>query len=247
MYARQVDDRTLTFAVSGKLWEASLVMVDEETGSLWSHILGEAMQGPLQGATLEILPSVMTDWKSWKEAHPKSTVVLLDRTSGDYRRDFYDSGGIELAYRLDEKHARVWSLDCLHSTPVVNDQVGEAPVAAFYDRDSCTAALYDRVLDGRELTFVQRDDGRVVDQQTESTWDIVTGGAVDGPLAGRRLRRLPAFLTDSAAWGLYHAHTTRYEVPEGLQPSDTQLPQTPAPARSAEAPEPADSTPPPSD
>ena len=44
MYARTVQGRTLNFAVSGLLWENSLVMVDDATESLWSHLLGEAMQ-----------------------------------------------------------------------------------------------------------------------------------------------------------------------------------------------------------
>ena len=59
------------------LWESSLVMVDSETKTLWSHILGEAMQGPLQGETLEVIPSVMTEWKNWISKYPESTVMFM--------------------------------------------------------------------------------------------------------------------------------------------------------------------------
>ncbi len=45
MYDRKVKDQTLTFAVSGLLWNSSLVMLDQETGSLWSHILGTCERG----------------------------------------------------------------------------------------------------------------------------------------------------------------------------------------------------------
>ena len=45
MYAAEVGKQKLTFGVSGMLWNRSLVMYDKETGTLWSHILGEAMQG----------------------------------------------------------------------------------------------------------------------------------------------------------------------------------------------------------
>ena len=48
MYARKTKERTLTFGVSGMLWNRSLVMYDRETKSLWSHMLGEAMQGRLK-------------------------------------------------------------------------------------------------------------------------------------------------------------------------------------------------------
>ena len=34
MYVRTVEERPLTFVVSGKLWNSSLVMMDEETRSL---------------------------------------------------------------------------------------------------------------------------------------------------------------------------------------------------------------------
>ena len=61
MYASQVESRKLTFSVSGMLWNRSLVMLDQETKSLWSHILGQAMRGPLKGTRLEVIPSTMTD------------------------------------------------------------------------------------------------------------------------------------------------------------------------------------------
>ena len=48
-----VKDRKLTLCVSGKLWNRSLIMMDKETDSLWSHLLGEAMAGPLEGGAEE--------------------------------------------------------------------------------------------------------------------------------------------------------------------------------------------------
>ncbi len=89
MYARSTPERIVTLAVSGKLWNHSLVMVDQETGSLWSHLLGRAMSGPMKGTNLKTLPGLMTDWKTWRQMHPKTTVVTLSRTSNDYRREFY--------------------------------------------------------------------------------------------------------------------------------------------------------------
>lgn len=62
MYAREVEGRTLTFGVSGKLILNALVMYDRQTDSLWSQFLGVAVQGPLAGTKLEVLPSVLTDW-----------------------------------------------------------------------------------------------------------------------------------------------------------------------------------------
>ena len=48
---------------NGMLWNRSLVMYDRETESSWSHILGEAMDGKMKGATLDHVPS--DRWTLW--------------------------------------------------------------------------------------------------------------------------------------------------------------------------------------
>lgn len=75
VYARALAGRKLTFIVSGKLWRNSLIMQDLETGTLWSHVSGEALEGPLKGETLAPLPSVQTRWADWIAAHPESEVL----------------------------------------------------------------------------------------------------------------------------------------------------------------------------
>jgi hypothetical protein len=75
VHARELDGRVLTFLVSGKLWRNSLVMQDEETGTLWSHITGEALAGELAGASLELVPAVQTTWAAWRAAHPETRVL----------------------------------------------------------------------------------------------------------------------------------------------------------------------------
>ena len=64
-------------------------MRDAETGSLWSHLLGKAMRGLLAGTELELLAGSMTDWKTWRDEHPDTTVVMLSRTAREFRREFY--------------------------------------------------------------------------------------------------------------------------------------------------------------
>jgi hypothetical protein len=63
VYARSVADATLTFQVSGMLWRNSLIMIDRETGTLWSHVTGAALKGSLAGTSLTKLASVQTAWK----------------------------------------------------------------------------------------------------------------------------------------------------------------------------------------
>ena len=75
MYAREVDGQELKFGVSGKLIMNALVMYDRETDSLWSQFTGEAVEGPLAGARLELIPAQLVTWRAWKEQHPDTLAL----------------------------------------------------------------------------------------------------------------------------------------------------------------------------
>ena len=60
MYSREIDGKVYDFGVSGKLIMNVLVMYDRQTKSLWSQLLGKAVQGPLKGTELDFLPSFQT-------------------------------------------------------------------------------------------------------------------------------------------------------------------------------------------
>jgi hypothetical protein len=203
VYAREVDGRVLTLAVSGMLWERSLVMVDQETGSLWSHILGTAKQGPLRGKQLEQIPSVMTDWKSWSRAHPEGTVALLSRTSRDYGTEFYRHPAHFVLGIAQGGEAMAWSFDALQRSPAINDTYRDQPVVVLMDADSVTARLFSRRVGDRTLTFEYRD-GTFRDRESGSTWDPITGRAVDGPQRGAYLQALPAIVSYRHTWKVFH-------------------------------------------
>ena len=75
MYARDLGDQRLTFGVSGRLWKDALVMYDHQTNSLWGHVIGKAISGTLEGASLETYPATQTTWKAWRRAHPDTKVL----------------------------------------------------------------------------------------------------------------------------------------------------------------------------
>jgi hypothetical protein len=55
-FSRTLDGKTLTFGVSGLLYNHNFLMFDRETGSLWSQFLGRALAGSLAGKQLTRLP-----------------------------------------------------------------------------------------------------------------------------------------------------------------------------------------------
>jgi hypothetical protein len=92
VYSRQVDDKELTFGVSGLLYKANVLMYDRQTESLWSQVRRESVAGPLTGAKLKVLPSTLTTWKKWRKKHPDTHVLSLDTGHDrDYSRDPYES------------------------------------------------------------------------------------------------------------------------------------------------------------
>ncbi|NQV05868.1 DUF3179 domain-containing protein [bacterium] len=72
-------------------------------------------------------------------------------------------------------------------------------------RDVGTVGVFVPEVDGARLTF-SADSGVFVDQETGSRW-TVAGTAVDGPLAGSKLERVPHLDTFWFAWSTYKPGT----------------------------------------
>lgn len=71
----QVNDKTLTFGVSGLLYNSDVLLYDRQTESLWSQLKYEAVSGSMLGNELEILNTANTTWGNWNQRHPKSLVL----------------------------------------------------------------------------------------------------------------------------------------------------------------------------
>jgi hypothetical protein len=98
VFRRTLDGRTLTFGVSGLLYDSNLLMYDRQpanaTPSLWSQLLFRAIAGPAAaaGATLEVLPISLDTWGDWWRENPGTTVLAPDRQMAEkYASDPYTS------------------------------------------------------------------------------------------------------------------------------------------------------------
>jgi hypothetical protein len=181
-------------------------MRDRETGTLWSHLLGEAMEGELKGTKLEMVSSQMTDWKTWREQQPETTVVNLSRTSKEYRNDFYrDPSLFVLGLRVGLK-TKAWPFDELLKNWVINDQLADLPVAIFFDPESLTAQVFERRVDGEEIRFRAVDE-RIVDLTHGSLWDGLKGKALNGPVEGKGLVALPGIVSGLVPWVTFYPDT----------------------------------------
>ncbi len=99
-FRRDVGEKTLTFGISGLLYQSDVLFYDNETESLWSQLQMRAVTGEMIGTKLEIIPSVLATWKEWKREHPRS--LVLSRDTGFGRN--YDGG----PYEGYENSSSVW-------------------------------------------------------------------------------------------------------------------------------------------
>ncbi len=89
-FASKVGGRSLSFGVSGLLYNSDVLLYDRETESLWSQLLNKAVTGPMKGRKLKALPLTHTTWRAWRRAHPDTLVLSTDTGHRrDYDRDPY--------------------------------------------------------------------------------------------------------------------------------------------------------------
>jgi hypothetical protein len=84
-YESVLNGKSVTFGVSGMLYNSNLIMYDRETKSLWEQIEGKSIAGDSNGKFLTGIPVAHSSWKIWREEHPE-TLVLSTQTG--MRRDY---------------------------------------------------------------------------------------------------------------------------------------------------------------
>lgn len=226
-----IDGEEYTFGVSGKLIMNVLVMYDRRTESLWSQLLGEAVDGPLKGTRLEFLPAWQTTWEDWKTNHP-NTLALRKGYFGarDPYDNYYQSGssGVIGQAVLDERlyvkefvvgveqngEAVAYPFSVLNDQPVVNDEVGDLPVLVVFNGDTGTGIVFDRRVTGQVLTFQSQRNLELIDAETETRWHGLTGEAMEGPLAGERLARIKSTSSFWFGWKDWFPETRVYGMDE---------------------------------
>lgn len=78
VHKRIVGSEILDFRVSGKFWLENLLIFDEQSNSLWSTVLGEAIKGDYSTTILDQMPSNVTTLKYWAKFHPNTLVLSKD-------------------------------------------------------------------------------------------------------------------------------------------------------------------------
>lgn len=219
-----VGGRRLTFRV-GFIYNGTDAYADDDTGSVWSPYLALAIEGPLRGQRLELLPASQLEWAAWRELHPDTSVVLAEEEAraGHGSEAWIGEPQVPEGLRRSVAHwdtrlahnalvlgvrghsaQKVYPLDLMRARRgVLEDTLGGEPIVVLHHpvEGSYAAFAFSRRLDGRVLSFRAGPEG-AVDDETGSRWSF-EGVAVDGPLAGRRLAFVPSHVSEFYVWGAH--------------------------------------------
>lgn len=238
MYDRRIRGKELTFGVSGKLHANSLIMYDHQTESLWSHLVGAAVTGPMKGERLKSLPYMFTHWDTWKTLSPRSRVLTSGRNSffGSLRdpyESYYSSPdtGIIPPRLLDKRiypkeyvlglvlnnKAKAYPFSVLSRESVVNDAFEGVLLLIVFDAESATGVIFKRKMEGKihsfQRTQLQGEKGLfLVDDGTASVWEGLSGRALEGPLKGKKLETMPTTPSFWFGWVDHYPETELFAL-----------------------------------
>lgn len=226
-----MNGRVLHFYLAG-INNQNFLMRDTETGTWWQQITGQAIYGPLRGASLELVPSDELSFGEWKSEVSDGRVLA---EVPKYKKE-YDSNwepevaklpvvisfpGTELKSRDivvglkidDASRAYPWET-LLKQSPVI-DRVHGTPLLIVVGPDHKSFRVFVSRLDGRDAEFFLKGEEAssktwsLVDSTTASEWNF-QGCAISGPSQGKCLDHVPALKDYWFDWRNYHPDTTIY-------------------------------------
>jgi hypothetical protein len=206
-----VNGRELHFHLAG-INNQNFIMRDDETGSWWQQVTGEAIQGPLKGQHLKPVFHEELSFGLWKTEQPRGRVLKPDEAV--QQAGHYISPDWEVKVSKLPVAAKAYPFEGLIKQTPVLDEVGGVPIVIVVGDDRKSVRVFGRELEGRKLEFFMKPAGpsrNLIDAETASEWDF-TGTALTGPLKGHQLRKIPALNDYWFDWKAYNPQTTIYDL-----------------------------------
>lgn len=221
--------RTFVFGSSGFLFRSNKLMYDQQTKSLWHHMRGEPVVGPLADSGIHLAPRpvVTTSWREWIRQHPRTVVLDIDtghvrdytpgRPYGAYyaspetmfpvfpRSSRLATKDVVFVLRLDPDR-KLYPLDVFDREPLVNDAVGPTSVVVVGQRATRTVRAYER---GNLRFRSGTGPDELIAEGTGARWRIEEEALVV-VADGRRLPRLAGHLAYWFGWFAFHPDTPVY-------------------------------------
>ena len=174
MWTRTVNGKALHFYLAG-INNQNFLMRDKETGTWWQQITGKALYGPLQGASLELVPSDEITFGEWKsEVSDGKVLAEVPKYVKEYDSNWEPDvaklpvvisfPGTELKSRdvvvgLEiEGPARAYPWDALVKQSPVMDHVHGMPLLIAVGPDGKSFRVFISRVDGKDTEFYLKQD-----------------------------------------------------------------------------------------
>ncbi len=206
MHDRRLNGEVLTFGNQGDLFMNAMTWWDHGTKSIWSQPWGAAIWGELEGESLTLLPGEVVPWSTWVSRHPQTKVLIDEFGLSSPARTFQNDFVIGVAIQEDSVgYFYTWA----EEARVLNDWLRDLPIAVIVEPGTRSIGVYLRNEIGTPadpsvqvptvLSFEIGKGGAIKDTESGSTWDV-SGVAVDGPLLGASMQRVPYVTAYPEAW-----------------------------------------------
>ncbi|MBL8207780.1 MAG: DUF3179 domain-containing protein [Blastocatellia bacterium] len=226
MWESEIEGKKLTFHLAG-INNQNFIMRDDETGTWWQQVSGEAMHGAFKGRQLT---NVFTDeitFAVWKREHPNGRVLRPDdRVSKNYEaanwEEEYEKLRVVVPVDPNDKlkpraliagivvnnQPIAYAMEALRQQRLILNVIDATPIFIALGEDNKSVRAFERKVEGRTLEFFVKEN-QFVDAETGSTWDF-TGKAISGALAGKQLKKISVLKDYWFDWKIYHPDTSVY-------------------------------------
>jgi hypothetical protein len=232
VWGREAAGITLTFHLAG-INNQNFLMRDEETGTYWQQISGQAISGPLAGQSLRLIHCDELTFALWKAEQPRGTVLRdVSAYTAEYSPRDWDAHmnryptvishaqpGLAPRDLMLGVHAggaaRAFPYDVIEREKLVLDRVGAEPVLLVVGSDNESVRAFSRLLPGghgvADFYRVTGAAGFMMDSITASQWNF-RGCATGGPMEGACLTPVEVIKDYWFDWREYNPESTVYGV-----------------------------------
>ena len=210
-------------------------MRDEETGSWWQQVTGEAILGPLKGQRLKPVFHDELTFATWKREKPQGRVLKPDEAIAGSRKyapanweERMANVPVATSQVLDQSLkprtlvigitvngvSKAYPFDAVLKQSPIIDELEGTPIFVVIGEDKRSVRAFDRNVDGRKLEFFLKAGSSqwvLADAETGSEWDF-TGKAISGPLSGRQLKQVVVLNDYWFDWKAYNPKTIVYDL-----------------------------------
>jgi len=228
VWKRRAGRLTLHFHLAG-INNQNFLMRDEETGTWWQQVTGNAIFGPLKGAMLEPVSSDELTFGLWKTESPVGQVLAPVASDEKHYESDWEPKVAKLPVVISFKEnnladrdvviglendgvSRAYPLTALTAESPIQDHIGGWPILLVMGPDGKSVRAFISRVDGSDAEFFRKSDAAdwtLVDSLTGSEWNF-QGCATHGAALGKCLEHLAGLKDYWFDWRNYHPNTTVY-------------------------------------